>query len=147
MTATEPVPTTNAWSSQLAQLSSRYKHVRAPVLAALNVLIFDPNASVEDAKARAALHGVRITAASVAAAQRLLSRMDGPGTATPIAATAPKATPAHTPRRPRAVDATLDTEALVRGVVAKIQGQGSAEAERLREAMRKAIAVLQAAAG
>jgi hypothetical protein len=32
-------------------------------------------------------------------------------------------------------------------VVAKIQGQGSVEADRLREAMRKAIAVLQAAVG
>jgi hypothetical protein len=37
--------------------------------------------------------------------------------------------------------------ALVRGVVAKLQGQGNAEADRLRDAMRKAIAVLQAAVG
>ena len=41
----------------------------------------------------------------------------------------------------------VDAEALVRGFVAKLQGQGNAEAERLREAMRKAIAVLQAAVG
>jgi hypothetical protein len=34
---------------------------------------------------------------------------------------------------------------LVRGFVAKLQGAGNAEADRLREAMRKAIAVLQAA--
>lgn len=50
-------------------------------------------------------------------------------------------------RRTRAAQPTLDTEALVRGVVAKIKGQGNAEAERLREGIRKAIAVLQAAAG
>ena len=36
-------------------------------------------------------------------------------------------------------------EELVRGFVAKLQGQGNAEAERLRDAMRKAVAVLQAA--
>jgi hypothetical protein len=41
----------------------------------------------------------------------------------------------------------VDAEALVRGFVAKLQGQGNAEAERLRDAIRKAIAVLQAAAG
>jgi len=37
--------------------------------------------------------------------------------------------------------------AVWRAVVAKLQGQGNAEAERLREAMRKAIAVLQGAVG
>ena len=41
----------------------------------------------------------------------------------------------------------VDAEALVRGFVAKLQGRGNAEADRLREAMRKAVAVLQAAAG
>ncbi|MEO6597256.1 MAG: hypothetical protein ABIP94_21140 [Planctomycetota bacterium] len=39
----------------------------------------------------------------------------------------------------------MDAETLIRGVVAKIQGQGSAEAERMREAMRRAVAILQAA--
>jgi len=142
MTATQPVPATNTWSQQLEQLRTRYKHVRPPVLAALNILVHDQNISTDDAKAQAALHGVRITAASVAAARTLLSRMDGP----PIPV-APTTAPAGTrvPRRPRAADTTFDAEALVRGVVAKIQGQGSVEAERLRDAIRKAIAVLQAA--
>ena len=35
---------------------------------------------------------------------------------------------------------------MIRATVGKIQDQGAAEAERLREAMRKAIAVLEAAA-
>jgi hypothetical protein len=144
MTATETAPTTDSWAAQLEQLRARYKHVRAPVLAALNILIHDQNISIDDAKAQAALHGVRITAASVAAARTLLSRMDGPPT--PVASTTPSA-PTGQPRRHRAPEKAVDAEALVRGFVAKLQGQGNAEAERLREAMRKAIAVLLSAVG
>jgi hypothetical protein len=43
----------------------------------LNVVVLDPDVSVDDAKARAAPHGVRVTAAS--AARTLFSRMDAPG--------------------------------------------------------------------
>lgn len=41
----------------------------------------------------------------------------------------------------------FNAEALLRGVVAKIQGRASVEADRLRDAMRKAIAILTAAIG
>ena len=67
MTATEPASTTDAWTRQLEQLQACYKHVRPPVLAALNILVHDQNITIDDAKAQAALHGVRITAASVGA--------------------------------------------------------------------------------
>jgi hypothetical protein len=144
MTPTEPAPSTDAWTQQLEQLRERYKHVRPPTLAALNLLIFDPQMSVHDAKARAALHGVRITAASVGAARTLLERMDAPSAAM---ATAPTSSPTREPRRPRPADKGIDAEALVRGFLAKLQNQRNAEAERLREAMRRAIAILQAAAG
>ena len=151
MTATDSAPATDTWAAQLEQLRSRYKHVRPPVLAALNVLIHDQNISLDDAKAQAARHGVRITAASVNAARTLLSRMDeapaaksAPGTKSH---TAPAAAPTRAPRRPRAAEIPLDTEALVRGVVAKIQGQGNAEAERLRDGIRRAISALQATLG
>jgi hypothetical protein len=142
---------TDAWTAQLEQLRARYRHVRPPILAALNILILDPNISVDDAKARAALHGVRITAASMASAKILLSRMDAP--TTPAAGTnsapAPNATTStkREPRRARQADAGIDAESLVRGFVAKLQTQGNAETERLRDAMRKAVAVLQAAIG
>jgi hypothetical protein len=43
----------------------------------------------------------------------------------------------HSPRR--------TPKTLIRDVVQKLQGRGNAEAERLRAAMRKAMAVLQAA--
>ena len=39
----------------------------------------------------------------------------------------------------------MDANALIQDVVAKIQAQGNAEAERSREAIRRSVAVLQAA--
>lgn len=49
-------------------------------------------------------------------------------------------------RGPSAVR-VVDAETLVRGFVETLQGQGNAEVERLKDAMRKAIAVLQGAVG
>lgn len=76
----------------------------------MNILVHDENISVDDAKAQAALHGTRITDASLNAAKTLLARMD----AQDIAAEAPRAPAAPAPTRParrqRAVDAPVDTE-------------------------------------
>lgn len=154
MTATDivtsPAPT-DTWTAEMAALRSRYKAVREPILAALNILHQEPNISDDDAKARAAMRGVRITAASLNGARTLLAKAGGaPDLSTP--ATEPAAASIPTParqrpaRRVRPAEANLDAEALIRQVVGKIQGQGNAEAERLREAIRRAVAVLQAAA-
>ena len=97
----------------------------------------------DDAKARAAMRGVRITAASINGARNLLAKRE---TAAPIEAPAQAAErPAR--RRERAPEPAVDAEALIKQVVGKLQAQGNAEAERLREAMRKAMAVLASAVG
>ncbi|MFO1077135.1 MAG: hypothetical protein U1E73_05355 [Planctomycetota bacterium] len=148
MTTTDPATetettVTTGWATQLADLQARYPKVREPILAALLVLMQDPSADLDAAKARAAEHGVRTTAASVAAARRLLARQDG---APAPAAPAKKSAPA--PRRglpARRTEPSLDIEALVRATVEKIQAQGNVEAEKLREAIRRAVVVLQAA--
>ncbi|MEO6594590.1 MAG: hypothetical protein ABIP94_07540 [Planctomycetota bacterium] len=142
-TATETVTTNDTWTTEIEQLRSRYKNVREPILAALNVLLHDANVSADDAKARAAMRGVRITAASVNAARTLLSRMD----ATPAPAAAPKddAPVRRAVRRVRGAETAVDAEQLIRQVVDKLQNQGNAEAERLREAIRKAVQLLQSA--
>ena len=119
--------------------------MREPIVVALNILTQNPDISLDDAKSQAQLHGARITAASVAGAQRLLSRQDGL-----LAPTPPRTKAATTTRRAprsRKSDADLDVEALIRATAGKIEAQGSAVAGRLREAMRKAIAVLEAAVG
>jgi hypothetical protein len=146
MTATTSSPT-DAWTQQLEQLRGRYRHLRPAVLAALNILIHDENVSVDDAKARADLHGVRITAASLNAARTVLSRMDTPPAAGPTPAAKAPVSPARATRRARAPEAPLDAEALIRGVVTKLQTNGNVETERLRDGIRKAIAALQATLG
>lgn len=148
-TANDPAPTTDTWTAQLDQLRDRYKHLRPAVLAAVNVLLHDENISDDDAKARAAAHGVRITAASLNAARTVLSRMDTTTNIGSTTTTAPTTAPATAPtrRRVRAAEPAVDAEALIRQVVGRLQTQSSAEADKLREAMRKAISLLQTAVG
>lgn len=134
--ATEPSPDT--WTRQIDELKARYKHVREPVLVALNILLHDADIALPDAKAQAQMHGVRITAASVDAARRLMERMEAPEPKLVRKTPAPSRRPASSGN---------DPEALIRGLVSKLQDQENAEAERLRAAMRKVIAVLQAAVG
>ncbi len=50
-------------------------------------------------------------------------------------------------RRLRAADQPLDAASMIQQVVSKLQEQGNAEADRLRDSIRKAIAMLQAAVG
>ena len=147
-TATSPSLSSDTWNLQLDQLRTRYPHARPAILVALNILLHDKDIADNDAKARAILHGARITAASLGAARTLLSRMDSPTVATepaPAAASAP--TPARAVRRLRAADQPIDAASMIQQVVSKLQEQGNADADRLRDSIRKAIAILQAAVG
>ncbi|MFN7587858.1 MAG: hypothetical protein ACK5UQ_05040 [Planctomycetota bacterium] len=144
MTATATTPT-DTWTDEIAALKARYPHVRDPILAALNLLLTDPNITDDDAKARAAMRGVRITAASINGARNLLAKRETAATTEPTATTAAER-PAR-PRRERAPEPAVDAEALIKQVVGKLQAQGNAEAERLRDAMRRAVAVLAGAVG
>ena len=148
MTAIDLIPeptTTQPWTDLFEELKTRYPKVREPVLAALAVLMQDPDIDVEHAKAVAAANGFRITAASIAGAQRLLSRQGAtteiaPPKDKPAKAVA-KARPGRPARRP---EANLDVEALIRATAERIQTQGNVEADRLRDGIRKAIGALQA---
>jgi hypothetical protein len=147
----EPTTPTEPWGDLFAKLQQRYPKVREPIVAALTALMQNPGIDVEHAKAVAAANGMRITAASVAAAERLLSRQDRHDeqqtARQPTAPATPAAAQPSSVRRHRAQAQDVDAEALIKQVVDKIQGAGNAEAERLRETMRKAIATLQAAVG
>ena len=82
MTETLTVPESPAsstdWNTAFQTLRARYPKVREAIVVALHILMQNPDISLDDAKAPASLHGVRITAASVPAAQRLLSRRSSP---------------------------------------------------------------------
>ena len=90
------------------------------------------------------MRGVRITAASINGARNLLAKRE---TAVPIEAPASAVERPARPRRERPPEPAIDAEALIKQVVGKLQAQGNAEAERLRDAMRKVVAILQAAIG
>ena len=143
MTATEiqPDPTpTDDWNAQFAALKNRFPKVRETIVFAFHVLQSNPDIALDDLKARAKLHGIRVTASSVSAAQRLLDRNPATNGASSPTAAKPRRT-----RQRRAVQSPLDVEVLIRTTVGKIQDQGAAEEERLREAILKAIAVLEGA--
>jgi uncharacterized protein (DUF4415 family) len=144
MTTTETTAP-DTWTNEIAALKARYPHARDPILAALNLLLTDPNITDDDAKARAAMRGVRITAASINGARNLLAKRET--AATTEAPAAPPAERPARPRRERAAEPTVDAEALIKQVVGKLQAQGNAKAERLRDAMRKAMALLAGAIG
>ena len=144
--------TNDSWTAEMAQLRSRYKTVREPILAALNLLLQDENIRDEDAKAWAAMRGVRITAAPINGARNLLAKRDGAQEAaatptSPDAAPTSEPAPARATKRVRAAEGNVDAAAMIQQVVAKLQQQGSVETERLKEAIRKAITTLSAAVG
>jgi hypothetical protein len=143
-TPTETAPT-DPWTTDLAALQARHPKVREPILAAMLAITQNPGAEIDDLKQFAAEHGVRITAASIAAAERLRSRQDDQ----PAVPTTPALAAKTAARRPRpaAPAAPVDAEALIRQVADRIQAAGSVEADRLRGAIRKAIELLQAAVG
>jgi hypothetical protein len=144
MTAIDRLPESSTPKPNLSldDLKARYANVREPILVALHILLQESKISLENAKGAAKSYGVRITAASVAAARRLMERMD----AAPVVPPAPVPTAAARPaRRPRTVEPAQDAEGLIRGVVAKLQAQGNAEAEKLRATIRRAVELLQSA--
>jgi hypothetical protein len=145
MTATAPITiitTTenNPWAENLAAQKTRFPNAKDSILFAIAALQDNPDIAIDDLKALASQQGIRVTAASVNAAKRLID---------PEHATSPVGAPVglnpvhareRVARRVRAAETPLDANALIQDVVAKIQAQGNAEAERMREAVRKATA-------
>ena len=140
-TKPETLNATDNWTTQFADLKKRFPKVREPIVVGLHILSQEPAVSLEGAKAMAAKHGVRITAASINGARRLLAQN---GTAVERDA---EPAPVRTQRPARASSPLADAEAMMRTIVEKLHAQSNAEAERLRSAMRKAIAALQTAVG
>ena len=150
MTATAPIITpteTNPWAENLAAQKARFPNAKDSILFAIAALKDNPGIPIDDLKTLASQQGIRVTAASVNAAKRLL---DPENATTPVVAPA-GLNPVHARerlvRRVRAAETPLDANALIQDVVAKIQAQGNAEVERMREAVRKAISALEAAVG
>ena len=149
--APEPASTSNntsTWDAAFAALKARFPKAKDSIVFCIHASQANPAIALEDLKAQAAMHGIRVTAASVTAAKRLLSP-EPPRRATRavVSESTPDAPATRSQRRTRAPAGELDAEAMIRGVVGRIQAESNADLEALRAAVRKAIAVLQAAVG
>lgn len=133
------------WNAKTQDLQARFPGNKDSILFAIHALQQDPDATVDQIKAQAGLHEIRVTAATVGAAKKLLA----PVPAASAHTTAADATPARQRpvRRVRPAPADLDPTVLIQHAMDTLRAQGAAEVERMRGAMQKAIAVLQAAAG
>ena len=146
---TETAPTTNGWDAEFAILKSRFPKVRDTILFCLHALQQNPFILIDDLKAQAEMHKLRVTTASLAGARRLLEKQDQPavttnGTTNTAALAATSAPQARRTRQPRVQDG-LDIEGVMRAAVGQIQRQGDARVEQLRKAIGKAIELLQGA--
>lgn len=152
-TELEPIPAdttpsqanAGTWDAAFTALKARYPKAKDSIVFCIHALQTNPEIAIDDLKAKAAMHGIRVTGASVNAAQRLMAPEE-PRSATEAAEVAPAPRKRGRPTRTaQAAGNGMDAEAMLRQVVAKMQAQSGAEAERLRAAIRKAVAVLQTA--
>src|SRR5690606_42019938 len=72
--ATAATPTAADWDAQSEALKARFPKLPPSIVFAFHALQADPEMALGDIKAQASLHGIRVTAASVSAAERLLAR-------------------------------------------------------------------------
>jgi hypothetical protein len=95
MTATAPITTpteNNPWAENLAAQKTRFPNAKDSILFAIAALQDNPDIPIDDLKTLASQQGIRVTAASVNAAKRLLD---------PENATAPVVAPAGLNPAPR----------------------------------------------
>ncbi|MCK5945195.1 MAG: hypothetical protein KAI24_24615 [Planctomycetes bacterium] len=122
-TTTETTATPN-WDAISSKLEPRFPGIKDSVLCCIHCLETDPAMALDEMKERANQFGLRVTAASANSARRLLDEK-----------------PAKTNRAPRGVK----PEGLIKSIAAQIERHRNGEVERLKNALRKSIQMLQAA--
>ncbi|HEX6810991.1 MAG TPA: hypothetical protein VF384_05140 [Planctomycetota bacterium] len=147
MTEPELVPpTTDTWEGILEALSRRYPGQKNSVLFCIYKLQQNPDVTLRDFRAEAELHGIPVGGRTLHVAKGLLGLQKPPAAAaTPAEA---GTAPAASRRRQRASEggsAGDSIESKVLAAVRQIQSNAGAEAEQLRDAIRRAIAILQQA--
>lgn len=150
---TDSTATADSWDGILANLRSRYPGQKDSVLFCLFKLQGNPELGLRDFREEAALYGIPMAGRALHSAKVLM----GLATVKPRAKReAPTEQPASTPNTPiartRRLRAGVDTaddsiESKVLDAVRQIQSAATAEADDLRKAVRKAIAILQRAVG
>lgn len=152
-TELEPLPTTTpspkantgTWDAAFTALKARHPKAKDSIVFCIHALRANPEIGLDDLKAQAAMHGIRVTGASVTAAKRLMVPTPAKGAQDAVDAETPAKPKVRRGRPARAGAGDLDAEAMLRQVVAKMQAQGGKDAERLRAAIRKAVHLLNRA--
>ena len=137
-------PTTDTWEGILEALSRRYPGQKHSVLFCIYKLQQNPDVTLRDFRAEAELHGIPVGGRTLHAAKELLGLNKPQAAASPAAETTP-ATPARRRQRTGEPGAGDSIESKVLAAVRQIQSNAGAEADQLRDAIRRAIAILQQA--
>ena len=138
------------WELELERLRTRFPGATAGTLFCVHKLELDPELTLRDFRDEASLRNIPLSGRSVHSAKVLLGR-EAPATRrkqAKVAVSEPAAPPiVRSPRRSlaRATDETDSLEATLLNAVQQLQAEANAESRRLQEAIRDAIAVLQAA--
>lgn len=159
-TQLEPVSASasnSSWDQAFAALKARFPKAQDSVVFAIYTFQNSPDIALDDLKARAQMHGLRVTGQTINAARSLMmGRTPTPKPQPRIAPLPVETTPAPTriqlpeeprraPRKTRERKPHVDVADLVLQAVTKLQQDSGSEAARLKEAIRQAVAVLQAA--
>lgn len=153
-TDTPPSAPTDSWDALLDVLRRRYPGQRDSVLFCIHKLQQNPDLTLRDFRDEARLYGIPVAGRSLHSARVLL----GLQKPTPPAAAAEEGddggadaerAPVPAPRRRRTRDdddgASSSIEQQVVAAMRRMQSAAEADTERLRDAIRQAIALLQRA--
>jgi len=113
------------WADQLQELRNRFPKIRDTILFAVHTLQSDPDIAIDDLKARADLHNIRVTKASMNAAERLLANAAPVNGKVAKPARKAPAAKARNTRQRRGPAGPVDVEAVIRAAVGQIEGQGN----------------------
>ncbi len=137
VTSTEPSTAAPAsWDVEFHRLRARFPRVKDSILFCVHALQQADNVALDDLKAQAQMHRIRVTGASLTAAWRQLQKRDPAASGPPAARPVPK---------PRPTETATDLEQMLRQVIGRAHGDADAEVARLKAAVRKTIAALRAA--
>lgn len=150
--ATEP----SSWDNEMAALRKRYPKASDGILFCVFKLLQNPELTIRDFRDEALLHGIRIGGRAIHSAKVLLGmekpsvrraniktstpRMQTEGSSTDLTSTETTVQVA----RPKS-QADGEVESSLISAIQQIQNAATADSRRLREAMRRAVDVLQRA--
>lgn len=134
-----------AWDAQFRDLKARFPKAPDSVIFAIHGVQQNPSVALADLKAQADMHGIRITAASVSAANRLLTAFNTATRKTVARKTRVQPSIPRNVRRARAANmgSALNTADQIKQIVTRIQADAAGEASKLRDAVSQCVRILQ----